>query len=88
MAKKADSRGKKGGKIGQKKLRAAKPKQNSSAAELVRNSFALPAGIPRYACTRTADDQECVRYEYNPATGNYDLHPTPIDCGACSKFLD
>lgn len=69
------------------KKRARKTKTVKKAAKAAaKKPRAVP--IPRYACTRTADETKCIRYEYNPETRQYDRNRTIVSCETCTNFLD
>lgn len=66
----------------------AKPKSRKKKTAKTTTRRARAATIPRYACTRTADDTQCIRYEYNPDTRQYDRNRTIVSCDTCTNFLD
>jgi len=67
-----------------------KPRKTKTAKKTTKAAAkkARAATIPRYACTRTADDAQCIRYEYNPETRQYDRNRTIVSCDTCTNFLD
>lgn len=47
----------------------------------------IDLAFPRYACTK-APHGKCIQYEYNSASGQYDLNPQPIDCSHCTHIIE
>jgi hypothetical protein len=67
-------------KAAKKKVRALRP---AHAGALMAGMAATP-----YRCVYTAQDDVCLRFEYNPATGRYDLPPggVRVPCAQCEYF--
>jgi hypothetical protein len=57
---------------------------------MTETSDAATAAIPPHKCTRTPDEEWCVKFYWNPATQRYDQPPAGerIRCRDCQYYFD